>query len=115
MISFIKPKEKASLKHSCSIALPDSLLIYCRALSCDLKFVPTKSFYGHNYALGFVDMLGDCTLCISFHIVVKVKSETVVKLDQFSNGSYKLGIKVASIQSNRCSDYFGAICLAPCT
>lgn len=66
MMSFIKPKEKASFKRSCYIALPDSLLINCRALSCDLKFVPTKSFYGHNYALGFVDVLGIVLLAFRF-------------------------------------------------
>lgn len=42
---------------------------------------------------------------------MKITSETVVKLDQFRNDSKKSGIKVASMQSNRCSDYSGAKCL----
>lgn len=85
---------------------PDSILIQGRTFSCDLKSVPTKSFFGHNYVLCFVEHVKDGAPGISFHYYMKHKSETTAKLQLFLNDCKKLGIKVARIQSDRGSEFF---------
>ena len=89
-----------------SSPFPESELKQGRVFSCDLKYVPQKSFFGHRYVLCFVEHVEGGVPGITFHYIMKHKSETTQKLQQFFNDCKRFGIKIARIQSDRGTEFF---------
>lgn len=85
---------------------PEPELLQGRVFSTDLKSSPYRDFNGRKQVICFVEHVEDGIPGITFHYVMKNKSETTAMLKRFINDCKLLGIKIAKIQSDRGTEYF---------
>jgi hypothetical protein len=96
-----KPQPKHSKFH-------DSDLRKGRVFSVDLKSVPTKTFFGHNGVISFVEQPtdGEGAHGMSFHYLQRSKTDTVMNLQRFIDDAARAGIKIAEVHSDRGTESF---------